>query len=917
MDIMRPPQRPSVTIGLFPPAPSTHPPVTIMRICLFGLVALSIAGCRSDPPFVAALPESVDRVWIGPDYYANRLMDWRLQDGRIECTEGSSAKPMRTLHLLTRSLDEEPGALRMSVRTGPMVRGDSEHANTWTGFLVGAGGSDIDFRISSLTHHWPGEDGGLIIGVDGTGRIIARDNSFSDGPKGPRSDFSADAWPLLEASSVTGAAAPGADMVLRLDAQPHGGAYRVRVTVRDAGTDSLLGTAVFDDVDSAHLSGNIALVSHNSPQMTGPGYWFEDWRVEGAKVRERPERAFGPIMGTQYTLSGGVLKMTAQLGPLGAADTPEAHLEVRRGGQWRRVATGDITTGSYTASLRVENFLDSTDVPYRVAYDLASAEGETQTHYWAGAIRQPRTDDNEFVLASLNCQNISKVQDLVWNHSAIWYPHSELTKAVAQHDPDMLFFAGDQIYEGGLAGIIRQPVDKAILDYLYHWYRFVWAFRDLTKDRPTVTIPDDHDVYHGNIWGDGGIKAVGDARPMSDNGGYVMDARFVNAVHRTQVSHLPDPHDPTPIAQGISVYYTTLNYGGISFAVIADRMWKATPRKVLPEAEVWNGWPKNPDYDPTVATEATLLGARQLNFLESWAHDFAGDTWMKVMLSQTLFSNLATLPAGSDDDQVVPSMRFAEPGEYIADDHLGVDMDSNGWPQAGRNRALRAIRKGFAFHVGGDQHLGSFVQYGIDAFNDGPNAFISPAIANIWPRRWFPPTPGGNRAPDAPPYTGEHYDGFGNRMTVRAVANPVRSGKTPEALYDRVPGYGVLRFSRHERTITAEAWPRWVDPTEVDAMQYAGWPVRVSQEDNYGRAAAGYLPRLAIEGLSDPVVQITDEASGEILYTLRIQGQSFRPKVFDAARAYAASVGEPGGAMQTLSGLRVTPDDSAKVKIVF
>ena len=81
---------------------------------------------------------------------------------------------------------------------------------------------------------------------------------------------------------------------------------------------------------------------------------------------------------------------------------------------------------------------------------------------------------------------------------------------------------------------------------------------------------------------------------------------------------------------------------------------------------------------------------------------------MKVMLSQTLFSNLATLPSGSFDDRVVPQMRYAEPGEYIGDDHKGTDMDSNGWPQSGRNRALAAIRKGFAFHVAGDQHLGQF-----------------------------------------------------------------------------------------------------------------------------------------------------------------------------------------------------------------
>ena len=34
-----------------------------------------------------------------------------------------------------------------------------------------------------------------------------------------------------------------------------------------------------------------------------------------------------------------------------------------------------------------------------------------------------------------------------------------------------------------------------------------------------------------------------------------------------------------------------------------------------------------------------------------------------------------------------------------------ADFDANGWPQTGRNRALRAMRKAFAFHIAGDQHL--------------------------------------------------------------------------------------------------------------------------------------------------------------------------------------------------------------------
>jgi len=36
--------------------------------------------------------------------------------------------------------------------------------------------------------------------------------------------------------------------------------------------------------------------------------------------------------------------------------------------------------------------------------------------------------------------------------------------------------------------------------------------------------------------------------------------------------------DPTPIEQGIPVYYNDLHLGGVSFAVLADRMWKSAPK---------------------------------------------------------------------------------------------------------------------------------------------------------------------------------------------------------------------------------------------------------------------------------------------------------------------------------------------------
>src|SRR5687768_17726566 len=43
-------------------------------------------------------------------------------------------------------------------------------------------------------------------------------------------------------------------------------------------------------------------------------------------------------------------------------------------------------------------------------------------------------------------------------------------------------------------------------------------------------------------------------------------------------------------------------------------------------------------------------------------------------------------------------------------------------------RSVHEMRKGFAFHISGDQHLPAVVQYGIDGHRDGPVAFAGPAV---------------------------------------------------------------------------------------------------------------------------------------------------------------------------------------------
>jgi hypothetical protein len=838
-----------------------------------------VVGCGAgdETAFSAAWNTSADRRWVGPGFWANRLQDWYVGDGRLE---SRAALPLRTVHLLTRRLSPSDGRLELSATFGPLSRATPDSGNSSAGVLLGAG-RDLDYRAAALIHHAHGPSAGLYAGVDTDGRLFLRDLEddgrtiiATDTPRGP-----------LDSVSIT------------VTARPQGTEYEVvvRAALWNTARDTIRVTT--GGIAPERLVGNVALVS-DSRGDAGTTFWFSTFGGRGSKLEVHDDRTAGPILGTQYTLSRGTLKVTAQLMPIGADDPRTARFEVRRGGEWQAVAMADVVIPGYTATFAVPDWDAADDTPVRVTYALAAADGTATPYEYRGLVRrEPLGKDTIVVAAFTGNHNVAEGVDrerFDWA-TRVWFPHADIVRHVQAHAPDLLFFSGDQVYEG--ASPTRADFEQPYEDYLYKWYLWLWAFGDLTAEIPAVTIPDDHDVFHGNVWGAGGRATPPGASgaEAQDAGGYKLSADWVNMVQRTQTSHLPGPYDPTPVEQDIGVYYTDVLYGGVSFAVIEDRKFKSAPKPLLPNARVWNGWPLARDFDPVTEAdhpEATLLGERQLAFLDSWAADWRDDTWMKVVLSQTIFANVATLPDTATTGAVIPSLPILAAGEYAESERPVADMDSNGWPQTGRNRALRAMRKGFAVHIAGDQHLGSTVQYGVDEWGDAGYALCVPSIANFWPRRWYPPYRGANSDPATPSYTGDYRDGFGNRITVHAVSNPAQTDREPTRLHQRAPGYGIARFERTTRSITFEAWPRWADPNAGDGP-YKGWPVTFDQSDNYGRAATGTLPTLVVSGMADPVVQVEDEQRREILYTLRITGSYFTPPVFDSG-TFTVRIGEPG-----------------------
>lgn len=802
-----------------------------------------------------------DMPWTGPGFWGNRMQDWRISDGKAECVFNGAN---RTLHCLTHQLDERYEHFTVSVVAE--INLSNASADDYVGFRIGAKAGEFPAPVTFKDYRRAAVFGeGLDVGVSGAGQLFI--------------------------GETKGSQSIGVDSPLHLEVtgQISGRVYRLELLVKDAATGRELGSLITDEIDPEILAGNVALVSHFPSQ---DGDWltstssFSDWRLSGSKLNSRSGQTYGPICFAQYTLHKKLLKVTAQLAPVETIDGHKVSFQIRENGRWNSLQETNVHELARTAHFRIEDWPYSGVVPYRILLKLPLENGIREYTYEGTIAGEP--------------ESAGKVKAAMFSCNKNWgFPNSEVFRNVSRHRPDMAMFLGDQIYEGHAGfGVERsQNVELATLDYLRKWYMFGWSYREIFRHIPSVFIPDDHDVFQGNIWGAGGRRAPideGYGYPSQDRGGYNMPAEWVKMIERTQTSHLPDPYDPTPVEQGIGVYYTDWTYGGISFAILEDRKFKSAPDTVLP-FEVVNGFPQDPDVDLSryYDIEADLLGDRQHRFLEEWSEDWSSNVHMKVVLSQTPFCGAHTMPAGSTSDRIVPQRPIPERGDYPEGDVPVPDMDTNGWPQKQRDEALRIIRKSFALHVAGDQHLASMVKYGVDSFGDAGFAFTLPALNNTWPRRWWPAVEVDHKPlPGQPRYTGNFKDAFGNHMTVLSVANPVKTSMSPGIIYDRVPGYGMVIFDKENRTIRCECWPRHVDPVANPEGQYGGWPIVLNQQDNNGRDTYGYLPDMEIDGLTDPVIQVYRQETGELEYALRIKGQTVRPKVYEDGQ-YRVRVGEP------------------------
>jgi len=102
----------------------------IFVFILFGISFLIYPQTELTVEFQSELPDNINRIWIGPEYWANRLQDWRISGGRLECLVSAEN---RNVHILTHQIGGQKGDFNTSVKFGLINENHTESDKNWIG----------------------------------------------------------------------------------------------------------------------------------------------------------------------------------------------------------------------------------------------------------------------------------------------------------------------------------------------------------------------------------------------------------------------------------------------------------------------------------------------------------------------------------------------------------------------------------------------------------------------------------------------------------------------------------------------------------------------------------------------------------------------------------------------------------------
>ena len=132
--------------------------------------AVKAADAAKAIPIVGKWSTTHNRVWLGEEFWANPMENWRIVDGAAEC---QSTGGDRNVHLITHQITNLAGSFEMSVRIEEVEAGKNGGG---AGFRIGIRSEINEYRSNSFAKN--GINAGLI---DGSLVLGRKTQALADG----------------------------------------------------------------------------------------------------------------------------------------------------------------------------------------------------------------------------------------------------------------------------------------------------------------------------------------------------------------------------------------------------------------------------------------------------------------------------------------------------------------------------------------------------------------------------------------------------------------------------------------------------------------------------------------------------------------------------------------------------------------
>ncbi len=306
------------------------------NILLLLLIILTVSCNTNKNSFTADFDNINDRVWIGKDFWSVPLEDWKVENGKLYC---NASIPESRVNLLTHLLSDTDGDFQLTSKIMLAEKGDVPGS---AGLLIGMHDTeDPDVRAACYF------GGGIKAGISLNGFAFLKDQK-TELPKD--FDFS------------------------EFEISVEGNNKSLKMVVKDKNDVKTELTTVINGIQGlVALANNLRFSENDKPGNSK--FSFDDLKLSGSKVIEKPDNSFGPVLWTMYTLSKGTVKLMALLPPMGEADNQKVSLLLKDGENWNTVAIESIEPDSRTAVFKIENWDATKAMDYRVEYIETGKDG--------------------------------------------------------------------------------------------------------------------------------------------------------------------------------------------------------------------------------------------------------------------------------------------------------------------------------------------------------------------------------------------------------------------------------------------------------------------------------------------------------------------------------------------------------------